>query len=310
MKNLGATLQRMPHLLLGYSEGQHVVVLVTTLDEARGTQQVHVGGAEILQGAMVGGAAVRGPVSSHVHHAVRPERLPLLVPLEVPGAQRHLALQAGLGGRRRLIDAVVAQNLPVVGQLQGPVVRRSSLAGLEPLDDVAELEVPLQGLHVVELQATFGALRGLAVDLDGGVGRHLDASPAVVVSAGQDHGVGEELQADWAAELVGQQLLRLGQRHDWRCSTWLPPLVFFGRSSRPHLRLLAAATTGNTGRCTPQTRKQYPTSLLAANVSTATFFFGTASCALLPGTRAVMRAVVDGKYTSSHTLDSRGFIST
>lgn len=216
--NLGTTLQRSPHLLLGCSEGENVVVLVTALNEAGSAQQVHVGGAEILQGATVGGAAVLDPAGTHVHHVVRPERLLLLVFLEVPGAQRHLALEAGLGGRRRLIDAMVAQDVLVFGQLQGPVFTRSSLAGLEAFDDAAELEVPLQGLHVVELLTTLRALRDPAVDLDGGVGRRLDASSAVVVSAGQHHGVGEELEADGTAELVGQQLLRLGQRHDCSCS--------------------------------------------------------------------------------------------
>lgn len=216
--NLGATLKRSPHLLLGCSKGEHVVALVTALDEARSAQQVHVGGAEILQGATMRGAAARNPARTHVHHAVRPERLLLLVFLKVPGAQRHLAPEAGLGGRRCLIDAMVAQNVLDVGQLQGPVLVRSTLAGLEAFDDVAELEVPLQGVHVVELLATLRALRGPAVDLDGGVGRHLDTSSAVVVSAGQHHGVGEELEADGTAELVGQQLLRLGQRHDCSCS--------------------------------------------------------------------------------------------
>lgn len=215
MTHLRANLQRSPHLLLGGSKGEHVVVLVTAVGEASGAQQGYVSGAEVLQGAAMGVAAVRGLARTHVHHTVRPERLLLLVFLEVPGAQRHFALQAGFGGRRGFIDAMVAQNAVVVlGHLRGPVIARLSSADFEAFDDAAELEVPLQRLHIVELLATLGALIDPGADLTGHVGRRLDASSAVVVSAGQHHGVGEELEADGTAELKGQQLLWLRQRHD------------------------------------------------------------------------------------------------
>lgn len=189
------------------------MVLVAALSEAHGAQQVHVSGTEVLQGETVDGTAFSPLIGQDLHHVVHPKRLLLLVLLEVPGTQRHLALQTDFHSRRLFVDAVVAKNLLPLGLRLGEPVQ-PALAGLEALDNAAELEVPLQGVHVLEFQATLRALWGLVVDLGGGVGRHPYASSAVVVSTGEDHRVGEELKADGAAQLVGQQLPWFGKRHD------------------------------------------------------------------------------------------------
>lgn len=133
--------------------------------------------------------------------------------LEVPYTQRHLALQTDFQSRRLLVNAVVTKNLCPLGLRLGEPVQ-PALAGLEALDNAAELEVPLQGVHVLEFQATLWALRALVVNLGGGVGGHPYASSAVVVSTGEHHRIGEELKADGAAQLVGQQLPWFGKRHD------------------------------------------------------------------------------------------------
>lgn len=187
--------------------------LVAALSEAHGAQQVHVSGTEVLQGATVDGTASSPLIAQDLHHVVHPKGLLLLVLVEVPDTQRHLALQTDFHSRRLLVNAVVAKNLRPLGLRLGEPLRLA-LAGLEALDNAAELEVPLQGVHVLEFQATLRALWRLVVDLGGGVGRHPYASSAVVVSTGEDHWVGEELKADGAAQLVGQQLPWFGKRHD------------------------------------------------------------------------------------------------
>lgn len=187
--------------------------LVAALSEAHGAQQVHVSGTEVLQGATVDGTAFSPLIAHDLHHVVHLKGLLLLVLLEVPGTQRHLTLQTDFHSRRLLVNAVVAKNLRPLGLCLGEPVQLA-LAGLEALDNAAELEVPLQGVHVLEFQATLRALWVLVVDLGGGVGHHPYASSAVVVSTGEDHRIGEELKADGAAQLVGQQLPRFGKRHD------------------------------------------------------------------------------------------------
>lgn len=253
------------------------MILVVALSEAHGAQQVHVSGTEVLEGAMVDGTGFSSLIAQDLHHVVHPKGLLLLVFLEVPGTQRHLALQTDFHSRQLLVNAVVAKNLLPLGlRLREPV--QLALAGLEALDNAAELKVPLQGVHVLEFQATLRALWRLVVDLGGGVGRHPYASSAVVVSTGEDNRIREELKADGAAQLVGQQLTWFGKRHDEKLYApvagspylltllrsdslrsscpeavfrFLLTLLFFPPSEPTGDSAAAVTTTGNTGRCTP-----------------------------------------------------------
>ena len=175
------------------------MVVVLALDEARSAQQGHVVGTKVLEGTAVGGAALHPQLIQGLHHSVRLEWLLLLVPLKVPGAQRHLALQAGLHGQQPLIYAVVAEHLsPLRLGVRLPVQLRH--AGSEALDDAAEFEVPLQGFHPLELLTALWASRRCSVFRVCGAP---DAGSAVVVSTGENHRIRVELEADGAAQLMG-----------------------------------------------------------------------------------------------------------
>lgn len=126
------------------------------LYEARSAQQGHVVGTEVLKGTAVGGTALHPPLIQGLHHSVCPERLLLLVPLKVPGAQRHLTLQAGLHSQQLLIYAVVAENLSPL-RLSVRLLVQLWHAGSEALDDIAEFEVSLQGIHPLKLLAALWA---------------------------------------------------------------------------------------------------------------------------------------------------------
>lgn len=117
----------------------------------------------------------------------------------MPGAQRHLALQAGLHSQQLLIYAVVAENLNPL-RLGVRLLVQLRHAGSEALDDIAEFEVSLQGIHPLELLAALWATWKCFVLLVCGVP---DAGSAVVVSTGENHRIGVELKADGAAQLVG-----------------------------------------------------------------------------------------------------------
>lgn len=162
---------------------------------------------------MVDGTVLHPQLSQGFHHSVCPERLPLLVPLKVPGTQRHLALQASLQCHRLLIYAVVAENLcPLRFSVRLPVQLRCS--GLETLDDAAKFEVSLQGINTLEFLAALWATWKHFVILAGSVDGHPDAGSAVVVSTGESHRIRVELKADGAAQLISELLHWFGQRHD------------------------------------------------------------------------------------------------
>lgn len=177
------------------------MILVTAFYEALGAQQVHVVGTEVLKGTPVDGTALHLQLTQGLHHTVRLERLLLLVPLKVPGAQRHLTIQAGLQSQRLLIYAVVTENhRPIRFSLRLPVQLRCG--GSETLDDAAEFEVFLQGIHTLELLAALRATWRRFVIVGSG-GGHPDTGSAVVVSTWENHRIRVELKADGAAQLKG-----------------------------------------------------------------------------------------------------------
>lgn len=198
-KYLVAGLQRSPHLLFSYTEGENVVVLVTAFYETRAAHHGHVIGTKILKRTPVGGTALHPLLTQGLHQRVYPERLLLLVSLKVPGAQRHLTLQAGLHSWRRLIYAVVAEHLHPLLRL-GPWLHvQQRCGGSVTLDDAAEFEVFLQGFNTLKLLAAFWAAWKCFIRVSG----LPDAGSTVVVTTGENHRITEELEADGAAQLVG-----------------------------------------------------------------------------------------------------------
>lgn len=189
------------------------MVLVETFYEAGRTQQVHVIGAKVLKRPVMDRASLGSQLTLGLHQSVRAEGLLLLVLLEVPGAERHLTLQATLHRHRWLIDALVAEHLRSL-KLGRELPLQVDVGGPEALHDVAQLEVFPQGVHVLEVLAAFWATRRRLGGLAGRVGRLPDASMAVAVAAREEHRVLEELRADGAAQLLDKRLHRVGERHD------------------------------------------------------------------------------------------------
>lgn len=178
------------------------MILVVALNEANGAQRVTVIGTEVLKGAVVDGTALHPQLTHRLDHSVTLERLLLLVPLKVPGAQRHLTPQTGLQSHRLFIYAVVTENLQPLGfGLRVHVLLRCS--GLETLDDAAEFKVFLQGIQPLELCAALGATGKRFVIFVGNVSSHVDAGSAVAVSTGKNHRIAVHLETDGAAQLIG-----------------------------------------------------------------------------------------------------------
>lgn len=207
---LAACLQRSPHLLFGYAEGENIVVLVVTLHETGGAQQGHVAGAEVLKGTLVDLTDLHLQLFQGLHHGVGPEGLLLVVSLKVPGAQRHFAPHAGFHSQRLLVDTVVAVNLHLLRYLRLLV---QWCGGQVTLDDTAEFEVLLQGMHTLILLAALWATWQHFPALLSGVGGLEDAGSTVAVATGENHRIRVELKANGTAQIMSQQLLWLGHRH-------------------------------------------------------------------------------------------------
>lgn len=205
---LAATLQGSSHLLLGRAERQNIVVLVVALHEARGAQGGHVTGTKVLKGKVVAGAAPHPQqLNLGLHQRVALEGLLLVVPLKMPGAQRDLALQAGLHRRQWVVNAVVAENRSVLGpgfglnhNLLVYLVCGSSIT----VDDVGKFEVLLQHSQTLVLFATLRASRRYFAVVLGRFSSLDDTSSAVVVPTGEDHWVTVELEADGTTQLLGK----------------------------------------------------------------------------------------------------------
>lgn len=199
---LAAALQCSPHLFFSYTEGENIVVVVLAFYEACGTQQCHVVGTKVLQRKAVGGTAFHSHLILSIHHTVCLERLLLLVFLKVPGTQRHLTLQTGLHSHRLLIYTVVTKNLhPLRFSLR--LIRQLWRRGEETLDDAAEFEVFLQGIHTLVLLAALWATWKCFVIFVISFRSHQDTGPTVVVATGENHRISVELKTDGATQLVG-----------------------------------------------------------------------------------------------------------
>ncbi len=178
------------------------MVVVMAFNEAGGTQQGHVVGTKVLQRTPMGGTVLHPHLALGIYHSVCPERLPLLVSLKVPGAQRHLTLQTGLHSHRLLIYTVVTENLyPCSLGLRLLVQLRCG--GSETLDDAAEFEVSLQGIQTLVLLPALWATWKSFVIFVGSFCSLPDTGSTVVVATGENHRISVELKTDGATQLIG-----------------------------------------------------------------------------------------------------------
>lgn len=156
-------------------------------------------------------ASLHSQLTKRLHQRVRPEAFLLLVFLKVPGAQRHLTLQAALHRHRWFIDALVTENLRSL-RFGLKIPLQLCIGCSETLHDVAQFEVFLKGGHILEFLTTFWATWRRWVRFVGRAGSH-NASTAVAVSAREDHWITEQVKADGAAQLMDKRLHWVGGRH-------------------------------------------------------------------------------------------------